>query len=347
MTDRPHNDARAATLFGSLVQRKRLGRTSLDVGRLSLGCVTFGREIDEATSFAILDHATDVGMNLLDTAAVYGGGQSETIVGRWLADRRCRDRVLVQTKLLPPLTGKHVAESLEASLKRLQTDYVDLLLFHAADPQTPIAESLEAIGTAIRAGKVRFAGCSNFSADQLRAALDAADADALPRLDVTQFNYNLAVRDAEEALLPLCRERRVGVQTYSPLGAGFLTGKYDPAARNLPAGSRFDVVPGHRDVYFHVEKFEVARRLRDLAVRTGVPLPQLAVAWVLKNPHVDTVLVGARTRNHIDSAVAALSLDFDPDWEPQLFDPERTQVSALSGNTSAPMSQTIANVNTR
>src|SRR5688572_13917487 len=132
----------------SLVQRKRLGRTSLDVGRLSLGCVTFGREIDEATSFAILDHAIASGMNLLDTAAVYGGGQSETIVGRWLAERRCRDRVLVQTKLLPPLNGQHVAESLEASLRRLQTDYVDLLLFHAADPQTPIAESLEAMGTA-------------------------------------------------------------------------------------------------------------------------------------------------------------------------------------------------------
>jgi 1-deoxyxylulose-5-phosphate synthase len=297
------------------VQRKRLGRTSLDVGRLSLGCVTFGREIDEATSFAILDHATDSGMNLLDTAPVYGGGQSETIVGRWLADRGCRDRVLVQTKLLPPLNGQHVAESLEASLRRLQTDYLDLLLFHAADPQTPIAESLEAIGNAIRAGKVRFAGCSNFSADQLRTAIDAAEVRALPRLDATQFNYNLAVRDAEDALFPLCHERGVGVQTYSPLGAGFLTGKYDPAAPDLPAGSRFDVLPGHRDVYFHADKFKVARRLREFALRTGVPLPQLAVAWVLKNPHVDTVLVGARTLAHVDSAVAALSLDFDRGWD--------------------------------
>jgi aryl-alcohol dehydrogenase-like predicted oxidoreductase len=300
------------------VQRKRLGRTSLDVGRLSLGCVTFGREIDEGTSFAILDHATDSGMNLLDTAAVYGGGQSETIIGRWLVARGCRDRVLVQTKLLPPLNAQHIAESLEASLRRLQTDYVDLLLFHAADPQTPIAESLEAIGAAIRAGKVRFAGCSNFSADQLRTALDAADAGALPRLDVTQFNYNLAVRDAEDALLPLCAERGVGVQTYSPLGAGFLTGKYDRTSQDLPAGSRFDVVPGHRDIYFHAEKFEVARRLRELSGKTGVPLPQLAVAWVLKNPRVDTVLVGARTREHVASAVAALAVDFELAWEREM-----------------------------
>lgn len=329
------------------MQRRRLGRTSLDVGWLSLGCVTFGREIDEATSFAILDHATDRGMNLLDTAAVYGGGQSEMIVGRWLAERRCRDRVLVQTKLLPPLNGRHIAESLEASLRRLQADHVDLLLFHAPDPQTPIAESLEAIGTAIRAGKVRVAGCSNFSADQLRAALDAADAGALPRLGVTQFNYNLAVRDAEDGLFPLCRERGVGVQTYSPLGAGFLTGKYDPGARDLPAGSRFDVVPGHRDIYFHADKFDVARRLRELALRTGVPLPQLAVAWVLKNPHVDTVLVGARTSDHVDSAVAALSLDFDPDWDRQLLNPESPQALRAARDTSAQALQTIANVNTR
>jgi aryl-alcohol dehydrogenase-like predicted oxidoreductase len=328
-------------LSAKRLQRRRLGRTSIEVGPLSLGCVTFGREIDEPASFAILDAALDAGIELLDTAEAYGGGQSregrrralgiedvrevtgefhssELILGRWLADRGCRDRVVVQTKVLPPLDGPRVLEAIDASLRRLRTDSIDLFLFHAPDPRTPIGESLEAVGGAIRAGKVRFAGCSNFDAEQLRAALDLADASGLPRLDVAQFNYNLAVREAEQSLLPLCRARRVGVQTYSPLGAGFLTGKYAPSTGELPAGSRFDVVPGHRDVYFHPEKFAAAQRLRELSMRTGIPVPQAAVAWVLSNEDVDTVLIGARTVDHIASAVGALDIPFDPAWEPLL-----------------------------
>jgi aryl-alcohol dehydrogenase-like predicted oxidoreductase len=323
------------------VQRKQLGRTSLDVSRLSLGCVTFGREIDEPASFAVLDHALESGINLLDTSEAYGGGQSregrrrqgvddvrevstelhssELILGRWLRDRRCRDRVIVQTKILPPLTRQRVLDTIDASLRRLQTEYVDLLLFHAPDLTTPIAESLEALGGATRAGKVRVGGCSNFSAEQLAAALDAAELNALPRMEATQFNYNLAVRDAERALLPLCQQRGVGTQTYSPLGAGFLTGKYDPATRELPAGSRFHIVPAHGDIYFHDAKFRVAQRLRELSSRVGIPLPQLAVAWVLKNPAVDTVLIGARTTDHIASAVASLNVAFDPEWDEALF----------------------------
>lgn len=287
-------------------------------------------------------------MNLLDTSEAYGGGQSregrrrqgvddvrevseefhssELILGRWLSERRCRDDVLVQTKILPPLDRQRVLDSIDASLRRLQTDYLDLLLFHAPDANTPIEESLDALGIAIRAGKVRVGGCSNFSAAQLAAALDAADAHALPRTNVTQFNYNLAIRDAEHALLPLCRERRVGVQTYSPLGAGFLTGKYDPAARNPPAGSRFDVVPGHRDIYFHDEKFRMVQRLRDLSTRTKIPVAQLAVAWVLKNPAVDTVLIGARTPQHVASAIAALEVSFEPGWERALLGEEKGEV---------------------
>ena len=290
------------------MQRRPLGRTGLHVGRLSLGCVTFGREIDEATSFAILDRAADAGMNLLDTAAAYGGGASERIVGRWLAERRCRDRFVVQTKILPPLDRQAVLDSIDASLHRLATDFVDLLLFHAPDPSTLIDESLEAVGAAIQAGKVRFAACSNFSAGQLAAALDLAERTSLPRLEVAQFNYNLAVRDAEASLLPLCRVWGVGVQTYSPLGAGFLTGKYDPMTQSAPAGSRFDVIPGHRDIYFHPEKFAVVEQLRERSAQTGSPVPQLAVAWVLRNQAVDTVLVGARTTDHLDTAIAALDV---------------------------------------
>ena len=304
------------------MRHARLGRSSLSVSRLSLGCVTFGREIDEDTSFSILDHAIDLGINLVDTAPAYGAGRSETIVGKWLAARRCRDRVLVQTKMLPPLDAQRVAESLDSSLQRLHVDHVDLLLFHAPDPRTAIAETLQAVDKAIRAGKVRVVGCSNFSAGQLGDALDAAEGGGLPRLGVAQLNYNLAVREAEDVLFPLCDERDVGVQTYSPLGAGFLTGKYDPLTRELPAGSRFHVIPGHRDLYFYAGKFRVVQRLQELSIRTGIPVPQLAVAWVLKNPHVDTVLIGARTTGHLDNAIAARTVNFDPTWERELVPSE-------------------------
>jgi aryl-alcohol dehydrogenase-like predicted oxidoreductase len=309
--------------------------------------VTFGREIDEATSIEILDHATDCGINLLDTAEAYGGGQaregrrrtqgvsdvrevtgdfhsSELIVGRWLAARPGRrNRVVVQTKVTPPLTRRRLLESLDASLGRLRTDVIDVFLIHAFDPTTPLVETLEALGEAVRKGKIRFAGCSNLSAEQLNQALDLAEAEGLPRLGVTQFNYNLAVRDAESTLLPLCQRRGVGVETYSPLGAGFLTGKYDPGTRALPPGSRFHVVPGHADVYFHPEKFRVAQRLGDLSERSGVPVPELAVGWVLNNPAVDTVLVGARTVGHVASAIRATGLTFKQEWaEDLLADPD-------------------------
>jgi len=314
------------------VRRRRLGRTPFEVGRLSLGCATFGREIDEAASFGLLDFAIEAGINLLDTSEGYGGGQaregrrrslgvedvrevsgefhsSELIIGRWLAQRRCRERIILQTKALPPLGRARIGEAIDASLRRLQTHYLDLFLFHAPDPATPLRESLEGLVEPLRAGKIRAAGCSNFSAGQLREAIELSRGDgSLPRLEVTQFNYNLAMRDAEAELLPLCAREGVGVQTYSPLGAGFLTGKYDPVAQSAPAGSRFDVMPGHRDVYFQEEKFRAAQRLREHADRVGVPVAQLAVAWVLGNPAVDTVLIGARTTAHIESALAAESL---------------------------------------
>lgn len=321
--------------------RKRLGTTPIAVGPLSLGCVTFGREIDERQSFAILDYTIDAGINLLDTAEAYGGGQSrdgrwrqtgnsdvrevsgemhssELILGRWLASRRCRDRIVLQTKVAPPLTRGRILDALDGSLQRLQTDVVDLYLLHAFDPQTPLEETLGAFAAAVGSGKVRHVGCSNFSAEQLDHALDLADKHGLPRLAVAQFNYNLAVRDAERSLLPLCRARGVGVQTYSPLGAGFLTGKYDPATRHLPPGSRFHVLPGHADLYFHDEKFRVVERLRTLSERTNIPAAQLAVAWALNNPAVDTVLIGARNEDHVKSALAALAMPFDSKWRANL-----------------------------
>lgn len=312
----------------------------MEVSRIGLGCVTFGREIDEQASFDILDRALDAGINFLDTAEAYGGGQarkyrreqlgvddvreasaemhsSELILGRWLARRRGdRHRVIVQSKMLPPLTPQRIAQSIDASLERLQVDVIDFYLAHAFDPTTPLEQTLEGLSQAQRAGKIRFTGCSNFSAVQLRQALDASAATGGARLDVIQSNYNLAVRDIEKDLLPLCRRQGVGVQTYSPLGAGFLTGKYRAGtdASHLPQGTRFHVAPGHMDIYFHPEKFEVVERLRGLSQRTGEPMTKLAMAWVLANDSVDTMLIGARTPDHVRAALEAAELKVQPDW---------------------------------
>jgi aryl-alcohol dehydrogenase-like predicted oxidoreductase len=165
---------------------------------------------------------------------------------------------------------------------------------------------------------VRFVGCSNFDAAQLGRALELTNG-GLPRMDVTQCNYNLAVPDAERALMPLCQQQGVGVETYSPLGAGFLTGKYDAATGSLPPRSRFHVAPGHMATYFHAEKFAAVERLQRLSRRVGIPSARLAMAWVLRNEAVDCVLVGARTPDHFSAAVAALDLTFDPQWAAEIF----------------------------
>lgn len=320
------------------MEQRVLEKKSFVLPRLSLGCVTFGREIDEQTSFGVLDHATSAGLTLLDTAEAYGGGQSlaarrrkdpsgeireasdelyssELILGRWLAGKPGRrDCVVVQSKVTPPLTRERILASLDASLCRLRTDVLDGFLLHAFDPYTPLEESLGALSDAIRVGKVRHVGCSNFTAPQLMEALKAAEQSGVARLKFTQFNYNLACRDAESELFPLCCSERLIVQTYSPLGAGFLTGKYQAGTKRVPAGSRFDLVPGHADIYFQAEKLATAERLAALAARTGIPPAQLAVAWVLSNPDVDTVLIGARTPAHIDNALAAFEMTFKTEW---------------------------------
>ena len=324
------------------IQPRKLGRTPLQVSRIALGCVTFGREIDQPTSFAILDHALVQGINLLDTAEAYGGGEalagrlkasgiedvrevsgefhsSELILGRWLESRRCRDRIILQTKVAPPLNRRRVLDSIDASLNRLRTDAIDIFMFHSFDPHTPLQESLAALAEAVAVGKIHHAGCSNFTADQLRAAHQIARDSGLPRLEVCQSIYSLAAREIEGSVLPVCRELDIGVETYSPLGAGFLTGKYDPATRQAPPGSRFHIAPGHMAIYFHEDKFEMVSRLHNLSARIGVPVPRLAIAWVLQNQAVDTVLAGARTTAHIDSALTALDLRFDPAWHKELI----------------------------
>ncbi len=278
--------------------RRTIGKTDFQTGEIALGCVTFGREIDEAQSFRLLDYAVTHGITLLDTAEAYGGGQarqyrhnvlhiddvreatgemhsSEKILGRWLRATGMRSRIVLQTKTVAH-RREDVAKAIQASLERLQTDRIDLYLLHRFNDDVPLAETMEPIADAMRRGVIGAAGCSNLSMRQLEAALEASRREGFPRFAVTQPPYSLVAREIEAEFLPLCRRENVGVISYSPLGAGFLSGKYLDA---IPKGSRFDVSPAHVDVFFHERNFEIVRKLQHLSERMPVS-PWSAWRWL-------------------------------------------------------------------
>jgi aryl-alcohol dehydrogenase-like predicted oxidoreductase len=315
------------------METRILGRTGTAVSQIGLGCATFGREIDQATSFELMDFAVSRGITLFDTAEAYGGGEardyrrtqlhvedtrevtgehhsSEKIIGRWLSATGAREQIFLVSKVTTNFSRQHVREALESSLDRLRTDHLDLFLFHSFDPKTSLEEALGAINDVKQAGLTRFIGCSNFTALQLRDALATSDRWGLPRLEATEAVCNLALRSAEDDLLPLCAEQNIGLLAYSPLAAGFLTGKYSGDRSCLPAGSRFHVIPGHTDLYFNEQSFRALSKLQLLERQTGIPSVRLAVAWVLAHREVTSVLCGARSVSHLENALAAAKLDF-------------------------------------
>src|SRR5512144_3032656 len=259
----------------------RLGRTGLRVSRICLGTMTFGHQCDEATSFAILDTAAAGGVSFLDTADVYplGGtldtvGRTEEIVGRWLRGRR-QDFILA-TKCFNPTSKrpwdrgssrKHVLDAIDASLRRLGTDYVDLYQLHGPDPETPIDETLRALDDVVRSGRARHAGCSNFPAWQVARALGRSEALGLVRLDSVQPRYNLLFREFERELFPLCREEGIGVIPYNPIAGGLLSGKHSHQA-GPPEGSRFRLGAAakiYQDRYWHESMFATVETLGSIA----------------------------------------------------------------------------------
>jgi len=319
------------------VEKRRLGKTSIEISRIGLGCATFGREIDEATAFRIMDYAIEKGINFFDTAEIYGGGQSreyrrkylgvddvrevsneyhssERIIGRWLKARGSRKEIVLESKVQTNFTRAHVAEALDASLERLQTDVIDSYLFHSFDHSNPLEEGLEAMTLAVKSGKICVAGCSNFTVEQLTSALDLSARHGWIRMEITQPHYNLVTREAERDLLPLCRKQQVTTVGYSPLGAGFLSGKYTPDRNAFPKGTRFDVVPAFADLYFTDEKFQVVNQLKRFSEEVGVPMVRLAMGWVLRNTDLTLPLIGARTTAHIDNALLAREMDFPGEW---------------------------------
>jgi len=306
-----------------------LGRTDQTLSAIGLGCVTFGREIDEQTSFRILDYAVERGITFLDSAEGYGGGNSreyrrkhlkvddarevsdemfssESILGRWIRARGCHDDVTVCTKVGTGNAPENIARAVRDCSQRLGMDRIDLFMLHAPDDHVPIDESLDALNREVAAGRVGAIGCSNHSGAQLREALDASRRLGLARFEAIQNIYNMAHPAAEKDVFPVCAEQDVSFIAYSPLGAGFLTGKYTPDRNKLPSGTRFDVIPGHCDVYFSDEGFRAVEQLRERSKRLGVSMAYLAGAWVTRSPHVGCTLFGARTCAHVDNAIAAL-----------------------------------------
>jgi aryl-alcohol dehydrogenase-like predicted oxidoreductase len=331
----PGFDWQATERLEASLEKRRLGKTDIQVSRLGLGCVAFGREIDEVTSSRLMSSALDFGITLIDTAEAYGGGQarqyrrntlgvddvreascemhsSEKIVGRWLKASGNRSRVVLQTKVTTSFTKQHVQEAIDASLERLQTDWIDLYLFHSFDAKTALEEGLEALTRAVEQGKIRVAGCSNFSAVQLRESLAISSSLGLQRLEEVQPPYSLVERTIESDLLPLCAKEQIAVVSYSPLGAGFLSGKYERGS--VPKGSRFDVIPGHADIYFTDQKFAIVERLRQKSAETGHSMVRLAMGWVLKKQGITSVLVGASGLGHLENAIEAMEMDFPDEW---------------------------------
>jgi 1-deoxyxylulose-5-phosphate synthase len=302
----------------------RMGRTGLKVSELCLGTMTFGNQCDERASFAILDRAADAGVDFIDTADAYPvpptpetAGRTEEIVGKWLAGKR--DRFVLATKCRirtgtgpndEGLSRRHILRSVEQSLKRLKTDYVDLYQAHSPDPETPIEESLRAFDDLVRQGKVRYVGCSNYAAWQLALAVGVSDRCGLARFDCAQPRYNLLHREIEAELLPLCRDQGIGVIAYNPLAGGFLSGKYQ-SLEAVPAGTRFSLGKTgelYRERYWHQSQLEAVNHLKHHFDARGVSLVSAAVAWVLRQPGLTSAIIGASRAEQLTESLAAVDV---------------------------------------
>jgi len=316
------------------MEHTRLGRTGLQVSRLCLGTMTFGLQRDELAAVAILDRAAEGGIDFIDTSDAYplGGdlstrGVTEEILGRWL--RGTRDRFILATKCFAP-TGpspfdagnsrKHILAAIDASLRRLQTDYIDLYQLHDYDPATPIDETLGALDDLVHQGKVRYTGCSNFLTYQLVRAIGRSETLRLARFDSVQPRYNLLSRQIEQEMLPFCAEEGVGVIAYNPIAGGLLSGKHSRAAPP-PEGTRFTLGSAgqmYQDRYWHDREFDTVDVLRQLAGQAGVSLVTLSVAWVLANKAVTAPIIGASRPEQLDSSLAAAEFTLGDDLKSQL-----------------------------
>lgn len=299
---------------------RNLGRSGLKVSKMSLGTNAFGARSDETTSIKIVHEAISLGINLIDTADHYQKGESERIIGLALKDRR--SEVVLATKCFfstgpgPNDVGcsrLHVFKAVEASLRRLQTDYIDLLQLHRWDPTTPLEETLDALNDLVRAGKVRYIGCSNYAAWQMVKALGISEQRGWARFISSQPEYSPLRREIEAELIPAGLSEGVGQLAFYPLAGGLLTGKYQEG-QAPPAGSRA-VTQGAKftDAFLTERNFQLVRRLSEIAAGAGISLAELSLAWVMAKPGVTSAVTGASRVGQITESVKACAVDLSAD----------------------------------
>lgn len=289
-----------------------LGKTGIELSTLTLGTMMFGGQTGEEESIRIIHKAIDSGINSLDTANIYNAGESEKVVGKALLGKR--DDVILATKArvtTGPGTNRaggsrrHLIAELEKSLKRLQTDYVDLFYLHAPDDKTEIEETLRAMDDLVRSGKTRYIACSNFRGWQLAEAVGISRELNLYSFCATQPRYNLVNRDAEVELFPCCRKMNIGVISYSPLARGILTGKYLPG-KPFPEGSRAARDDKRmKESELREESLEIAGKVTEYASKKGVTASQFSIAWVVANPNLTSVILGPRTMEQFEDNLLA------------------------------------------
>lgn len=301
------------------MQKRTLGRSGLSIAPVVFGGNVFGWTADEATSFKLLDAFFDAGYNAIDTADVYSrwidghsGGESETVIGKWLKRGHVgRDKAVIVTKVgmdmgqgKPDLSAKWIIEEVENSLKRLQTDYIDLYLSHTFDKDTPHEETLSAYARLKEQGKIRSFGCSNFDADQLQASFDAAAKAGLPRYDVIQPEYNLYSRNRFEGpLADLCIREEIGVISYYALAAGFLTGKYRRPEDSAGKARSYRV-----NDYLNDKGFRILGALDAVAAETGTTPATVAIAWVAARPGITAPIASATNLSQLEAMIKAGTL---------------------------------------
>jgi len=319
------------------VEHRYVGKTGLRVSELCLGTQTFGWGADEAEAFKIMDRFAEAGGNFFDSADSYNQGQSEAIFGRWLKKRGNRSEWVVATKVFFPvgkgandagLSRKHLTESIEQSLRRLQTTYIDLYQLHCWDMATPIEETLRTLDDLVRDGKVRYVGASNLTPSQLMKGLMLSRMNRWVEFASAQLEYSLLVRSVEWELLPLCREEGVGFLPWSPLAGGWLTGKYR-RGQPLPADSRAgrgDRREDRAEQRADERAWHVIETLGEIARGRGVTVPQVALRWVLEQPGVTSPVFGARTLGQLEDNLGAVAWTLSEE-----------EMKALDGASAVPL----------
>ena len=301
------------------MEYRKLGNSGIKVSEIGLGGNNFGWWADEETSIKVINHAIEKGINFIDTADGYDRGNSEIYIGKALKGKR--DKVFIATKFGAPMgdgpnqrgnSRHHIFEAAEASLKRLQTDYIDLYQVHFPDPSTPIEETLHAMNDLVQRGKVRYTGCSNFAAWQLMEALWTSKLHNLHSFVTIQPRYNLLYREIERELVPCCQAYGIGIFAHSPLAGGFLTGKYRKG-EEFPEGARLSAPNSSYARIFTDTNWNKLEQYDKFAKERGHTMADLAIAWMLSKPCISTIIAGAKKTEQVDANVAAAEWKLTPE----------------------------------